>query len=173
MWTIYVFSFQCQFISLFFFFIVYQVCYVFGKLPFWPKITTWGILLQLKVDYMIISLKKKNKKKTFGTTHSASDHDVEADSESFVESPELCTVLRLEILCKPVFQREDGMQPLFEQQHVTEWVLHAESGIWIWTTGSCSLLRRRSWQTGRPVWWKSIWGHSSRRLCPGCTSTQR
>lgn len=53
-------------------------------------------------------------------THGASDHDVEADSVSFVKSPELGAVLRLEILCKPAFQREDDMQPMSERQHVTE-----------------------------------------------------
>lgn len=52
-------------------------------------------------------------------THRASDHDVEADSESFVKSPELGAVLCLEILCKPVCQREDDMQLMFEMQHVT------------------------------------------------------
>lgn len=111
----------------------FQVYFVFGKLR---KITTWlfynlGILLQLKVIYIIIiwliTIFPINSK-DFCATYGTSDHDVEADSESFVESPELVAVLRLEILCKPVYQREDDLQPVLERQHVTEWVLHPESG---------------------------------------------
>lgn len=114
--------------------IIKYILFVVNCLCWWQT-TTWDsykldIYLQFKVNYTIIGFNTifHIKSSKTSTTHRAGDHNVKADRESFVKSPNLGAVLRLEILCKPVFRRQDDIQPKFETQRVTDRVLHPQAG---------------------------------------------